>query len=599
MSLWKSVICVLILCTGACTKIDEAAKATSRSLQSVSALPLAPTDFTYSVLTQGSRPEIILAWKTSARADKGYRVERSADGGKTYVALLDVGKNENALSDRAVEWDHEYRYRICAFNERAASAWAELQASTPERDESAGLNLGRSDSAEPELSSVPEVAEEKGTETRPATTAVPVAPPELASLPAPTIGISAAAADSMTLSIGYSTNYYVKFVLERASNNITRWEKIADILPDPITHLTRTSYVDANLSTDLPEGAWLYYRVKVIYENPETGVAYAESPFSSLSGAHIMGHYYAPKDLAAVATSPLNVRLTFLDTNAMVWLASEERLTGERDCGYTVYRSPDGQNWTAVGFVPESWPELGEQVFTDSGLQPATRYYYGVRTATISGVSSLQSAFSNIVSVTTLPAQSLHIPALTVTAISNSQLALAWTDEQAVAFNGYDIERSPDGATWTKIASVNSATRNYTNIVTEGATYSYRLKAKAIPPGSLDSYSNAMSATTLNYRLSVATSLVATAQSSSRILFTWRDNSTGESAFTVQRSTNGSVWTTSPAQGFSVAANSTSFLSTGLLPGTTYYFRVMATSSTPPLQSSAWSEIVSVRTPAN
>jgi len=70
-------------------------------------------------------------------------------------------------------------------------------------------------------------------------------------------------------------------------------------------------------------------------------------------------------------------------------------------------------------------------------------------------------------------------------------------------------------------------------------------------------------------------SLTATSPSSSRIDLSWADNSSDESGFNIQRSTDGVNFT----QITTVGANVTAYSSTGLSPSTKYYFRVQAYSS--------------------
>jgi hypothetical protein len=83
--------------------------------------------------------------------------------------------------------------------------------------------------------------------------------------------------------------------------------------------------------------------------------------------------------------------------------------------------------------------------------------------------------------------------------------------------------------------------------------------------------------------------LVATAVSRSRINLSWTDNSTNESGFRIERSTNG----TSFSQIATVGANTTSYASTGLQSNRIYYYRVRAYNS---VGNSAYSNTASART---
>jgi len=70
--------------------------------------------------------------------------------------------------------------------------------------------------------------------------------------------------------------------------------------------------------------------------------------------------------------------------------------------------------------------------------------------------------------------------------------------------------------------------------------------------------------------------LGASATSSSQINLSWADNSTNETGFSIERSTDGSNF--SPLA--TAAANATSYSNTGLTASTTYYYRVFATNAT-------------------
>jgi peptidyl-Asp metalloendopeptidase len=76
--------------------------------------------------------------------------------------------------------------------------------------------------------------------------------------------------------------------------------------------------------------------------------------------------------------------------------------------------------------------------------------------------------------------------------------------------------------------------------------------------------------------LSAPTNLVATSTVGKRIDLSWTDNSTGETGFKIERSTNGKSY----SQIATVGANTTAFSNTGLRSGKKYYYRVRAYSGT-------------------
>jgi hypothetical protein len=106
-------------------------------------------------------------------------------------------------------------------------------------------------------------------------------------------------------------------------------------------------------------------------------------------------------------------------------------------------------------------------------------------------------------------------------------------------------------------------------------TYYYRVLASNSVGNS--GYSNIATATTNAAATVPATpsGLVATAASSSQINLAWVDNSTNETSYRVERSTDGTSFTTVATLG----ANVTTYANTGLVASTTYYYRVLASNS--------------------
>jgi len=86
--------------------------------------------------------------------------------------------------------------------------------------------------------------------------------------------------------------------------------------------------------------------------------------------------------------------------------------------------------------------------------------------------------------------------------------------------------------------------------------------------------------------LSAPTNLAATSSLAKRIDLSWTDNSTGESGFKIERSTNGKSY----SQFATVGANVITFADTGLRSGRKYYYRIRAYNSR---SNSSYSNIAS------
>ncbi|MCO4815297.1 MAG: fibronectin type III domain-containing protein [Flavobacteriales bacterium] len=182
----------------------------------------------------------------------------------------------------------------------------------------------------------------------------------------------------------------------------------------------------------------------------------------------------APTTLSATAVSSSSIDLAWTDN------ATDEN-------GYNIERSIDGTNFSLVGSV-------GTDVVTysDNALNALTLYYYRVVAFNSAGSSS----YSNIANATTLENTIPSAPTtLSATANSSSSISLDWTDN-ASDEDGYYIERSEDGTTFSLVASVGTDVVAYDdNSLTELTTYYYRVFAYNVVGNS--STSNVANATTL------------------------------------------------------------------------------------------------------
>src|SRR6185437_11818278 len=154
-------------------------------------------------------------------------------------------------------------------------------------------------------------------------------------------------------------------------------------------------------------------------------------------------------------------------------------------------------------------------------------------------------------------------------------IQLSWTDNAANQ-SAVLLERSTDGTNFSQIASLAGTANNYTDTgLTTGTRYYYRVRASN--SAGTWSYSNVTNAVVPAAPAPPAapSGLSATAPAYGQINLSWTDNSTNESAFLIERSTDG----TNFSQVASVAANATSYSDTGLSPSTLYYYRVRATNN--------------------
>ena len=296
-----------------------------------------------------------------------------------------------------------------------------------------------------------------------------------------------------------------------------------------------TTYSNSGLSASTR----YYYRVTA----RENGGA--ESAFSNIASAMTLGLPQAPTALVANAVSSSQIDLTWTDNSA-------------NETGFKIDRSSDG-----VSFSSLVWLDANTTSYSNTGRSPSTTYYYRVSSYNAQG----SSAFSNVASATTPSA--LAAPSnLSATAISGARVDLTWVDNSSVE-SGFKVYRSTDNVTFTFLGSSGQNVTTYSNGNAQpGTTYYYRVLAYD-SGGGQSAPSNTVTVTTPTVP-AVPSNLVATAVSKTQINLTWVDNSTNETNFRIDRSTNGVSFSTLTWTG----ANVTSFSDTGRQPGTTYYYRV-------------------------
>jgi hypothetical protein len=173
----------------------------------------------------------------------------------------------------------------------------------------------------------------------------------------------------------------------------------------------------------------------------------------------------SPTSLSASSASSSSIKLTWHDNSV-------------RESGYKIERSTDGRNFSQIASVGASVTS-----YTNSGLSSGKKYYYRVRAYNAYGNSS----FTNVASATTGSSSSssgstLTIPpaapsSLSASSASSSSIKLTWHDN-STRENGYKIERSTDGKTFSQIATVGASVTSYTNSsLSSGKKYYYRVRA--------------------------------------------------------------------------------------------------------------------------
>src|SRR5262249_6309186 len=137
---------------------------------------------------------------------------------------------------------------------------------------------------------------------------------------------------------------------------------------------------------------------------------------------------------------------------------------------------------------------------------------------------------------------------LAAKSVSSSEIDLSWTDNDARA-TGYQVESSPDGVTWSVIASLGANSTSYADTTLAAATTcSYRVQA--VSATASPSYSNTATGTTLTV---APAGLTASAAAWNQVNLSWGDV-VGETGFAIQRSRDGLSWGTIGTTGAGVTS---------------------------------------------
>ena len=166
---------------------------------------------------------------------------------------------------------------------------------------------------------------------------------------------------------------------------------------------------------------------------------------------------------------------------------------------------------------------------------------------------------------------------LTATAVSSTQINLAWTDNSSNE-TGFRIERKVGAGSFVFLTNVSANVTSYPNTsCSASTTYTYRVRA--YNSGGSSGWTNEASDITFP---AAPSSLTATAVSSTQIDLQWTDNSSDETGFRIERKVGAGSFEFLT----NVSANATSHSDTSCSASTTYTYRVRAYSGG---GDSAWS----------
>lgn len=222
----------------------------------------------------------------------------------------------------------------------------------------------------------------------------------------------------------------------------------------------------------------------------------------------------------------------------------------------TGYSSANGTEWTLEGSTTIN--NLPSQVFI--GLATTATNNSVVNDSTYTNVTVIGNVSEPTPVVNALPAPTN----LAVTNTTSTRIDLAW--DAVPGATGYTVERSLDGTSYQSIGTTNASTRTFGNSsLTNYQRYFYRVRANDAAGVSVPSaFTSGLT------RPGAVSSFTVTSWTETQLILNWRDRS-GETGYRVERSADGTNFTTIATVGVNIPG----YTDSGLSPGTTYSYRVV------------------------
>ena len=161
--------------------------------------------------------------------------------------------------------------------------------------------------------------------------------------------------------------------------------------------------------------------------------------------------------------APSALSVTFVSSTqvTLIWTDNSNNETG-----FKVFRSTDGTHFTQIATSSTA-------TYSDISLTPNTLYYYEVSAYNSGG----ESAFAGPVKAETLDTPPAAPSSLLATAVSSSQINLAWTDNSNNE-KGFKVFRSTDGVRFNQIDTLSANVTTYSNTSrTPNTLYYYKVSA--------------------------------------------------------------------------------------------------------------------------
>jgi large repetitive protein len=532
------------------------------ALASTITKPLAPTVLT---ATAVSPTQVTLKWSAALGAG-AYKIESSADSGQTWSQIAATAASVLTYSVTGLTVNTGVTYRVRAANASGDGEYSPVASTTtlvtaPTGVSAAPQSAGRVTIAWSAVDGATGYKVEKAAVGSTAFTVVGTvdanttafdatgliggttyqfrvrasnpggdSAPSIVSLaltnPLAPVTLTAAAVAPTKINLAWSASVSATgYKIERADDGVT-FTQIA----------TTTATVRTYLDTSAIENTTYTYRVRATN-------ATGDSEPSSTAAA-------TPTDANNVL-SPTNLIATLSGFKvALSWTDNSNN-----EAAFKVQRSANsGTTWNDLATTVAN-----VKTYTDGTAVRGTSYQYRVQATN----PYISSDYSNTANILTPPPD---VTTLHATGATSTSVSLAWTD--VLSETGFTIQKYADALTgWTTAGTADQGVTTFIAAgLNPGKAYSFRIKSTNA--GGDSSFSIALAKFTVP---AAPASLTATAVSPTQINLAWT-NVDGETAFKLERSTDGATWTplAAPAKGILAYADKTA------VTGTAYSYRVSA-----------------------
>ncbi len=218
---------------------------------------------------------------------------------------------------------------------------------------------------------------------------------------------------------------------------------------------------------------------------------------------------------------------------------------------YEVYRGTDSSSVVDIDSTSLT-------TYTDTGLSPATKYFYKISAVNTGGAEGAESYADSAV---TFPSQ---VKNLAVSAVDTAQIQLTWNSVSGSP-KRYNIYRGTDSLSMTKVDTASSSSYVARNLA---AATRYYFRVSAVNEASQEG-KKSDAATTVTLPSQVR-NVIASTLDTTQIRITWNAVSGLKSYYKIYRGTDSTSATQIDTTSLTTYTNS------GLLPATKYFYRVTA-----------------------